>query len=298
MPAEPIRAAGRISVIVISRNEGRYLRQTFRNLEDTLPDDAEILVVDDGSTDGSPDFLARRRGRVKLYRTPGLGVAKARNFGARRATGDMLVFADAHLKLPDEWWKPMLSALRNPRVGAVAPAIRGMNPEHHEGYGLTFRGPKMEVKWIRRKPAGPAAVPILPGCTLAMPRAVFERTGGGWDDGLLQRGNVDNEVSVRLWLLGYELLVLPNVVVEHRFRKSSPFPVGWPQYLHNRLRLAFVHFNEERLGRVVGSLRAYPGFGEALRLIAESDVAVRRREILGERSRNDDWYFDRFQIKW
>ena len=291
-------SAKRISVVMISRNEGRYLKQTLENLDATLPDDAEIVVVDDGSEDGSSDFLKRRRGRVKLWRTHDMGVAKARNFGARRTTGEVLVFADAHLKLPQGWWEPMLNALKDPRVGAVAPAIRGTNPKHVEGYGLTFRGPGMEVAWIRRRPKGPTAVPILPGCTLAMPRAVFERVGGGWDDGLLQRGNVDNEVSVRLWLLGYELMVLPDVVVQHRFRKKSPFPVGWPQYLHNRLRLAFVHFSDERLGRVVGSLRRYPGFGEALRIIAQSDVAVRRNEISIARERSDDWYFERFRLKW
>ncbi len=288
----------RISVVVISRNEGRYLQRTIENLEDTLPGDAEILIVDDGSTDGSAAFLARRRGRVRLWRTEGIGVAKARNAGARRTTGDVLIFADAHLKLPADWWQPMLGALENPRVGAVAPAIRGMHPKQSEGYGITFRGPHMEVKWIYKKPDGPVAVPILPGCTLAMPRAVFERPGGGWDDGLLQRGNVNNEISVRLWLLGYELLVLPDVAVEHRFRKRSPFPVGWPQYLHNRLRLAFVHFNEERLERVVASLRTYPGFGEALRLVAESDVGVRRRAVCEARKRDDDWYFERFRLRW
>jgi len=60
VPGKRPRSGKRISVVVISRNEGRHLKQTFENLEDTLPDDAEILVVDDGSTDGSADFLARR----------------------------------------------------------------------------------------------------------------------------------------------------------------------------------------------------------------------------------------------
>ena len=166
------------------------------------------------------------------------------------------------------------------------------------GYGLTFRGPAMEVRWLRRKPKGPVAVPILPGCCVAMRRNVIEATGGGWDPGLLQRGNVDNEFSVRLWLLGYNLLVVPETLVRHRFRTKSPFPVGWPQYLHNRLRLAFVHFNAERLGVVVTSLRIYPSFGEALALVADSNLAARRREILGKRVRDDDWFCERFGLKW
>jgi glycosyltransferase involved in cell wall biosynthesis len=285
----------RISVIVISRNEGAFLRRTVDNLIATLPGDAEIIVVDDGSADKSADRLPRR---VHLHRAQGLGVAKARNFGGQQARGDILIFADAHLGLDANWWRPLTEPLADPRVGATAPGIAKWRDDGKNGWGIRFQGPQMEVKWYRRKPKSPTPVPILPGCCLAMRRDVFHRAGGGWDSGLHQRGNVDNEVSVRLWLLGYELLVVPEVVVRHRFRKSSPFPVGWPQYLHNRLRLAFVHFGPERLARVVSSLRHYPGFGEAMALLIEGDAGARRRELFSVRTRDDDWYFERFRLHW
>ena len=92
---------GSLSVIVISRNEGKELRRTVENLDDTLPEGGEIVVVDDGSTDGSADLLVQRRGRVKLHRKRSLGVARARNFGARHARGIKLVFADSQGK-PDQ----------------------------------------------------------------------------------------------------------------------------------------------------------------------------------------------------
>jgi GT2 family glycosyltransferase len=267
------------------------------NLTDTLPGAAEIIVVDDGSTDKSAAGLARR-GRVLVHSASELGVAKARNFGGQQARGDILIFADAHLGLDSGWWRPLADQLEDPRVGAVAPGIAKWKNDGVIGWGIRFQGPQMEVKWLRRKPKKAAAVPILPGCCLAMRRDVFERKGGGWDGGLHQRGTVDNEVSLRLWLLGYELLVVPGVVVRHRFRKSSPFPVGWPQYIHNRLRLAFVHFNPERLAKVVSSLRRFPGFGQAMTLLMDGDVGARRREIFSVRKRDDDWYFDRFRLHW
>lgn len=292
-----MRSEPRISVIVISRNEGTFLKRTVENLTDTLPGKAEVIVVDDGSTDQSAQGLARR-GKVRVHRVNGMGVAKSRNFGGQLARGDVLVFADAHLELDAGWWRPLTEQLENPRVGAVAPGIAPWRNEASSGWGIRFKGPHMEVKWIRRKPQAPSAVPILPGCCLAMRRDVFERPGGGWDNGLHQRGNVDNEISMRLWLLGYELLVVPDVVVRHRFRKASPFPVGWPQYLHNRLRLAFVHFNAARLTRVVSSLRQYPRFGDAMQLLIDGDVGSRRREIILARTRDDDWYFERFRLHW
>jgi GT2 family glycosyltransferase len=291
-----------LSLIVISRNEGLELRRTVQNLEDTLPERAEILVIDDGSTDRSAECLAHRRGRVRLKRTHDLGVARARNFGAGFAKGDILVFADAHIRLPKLWWQPLAEILENPKVAAAAPAISQLNvtqlnaPES-QGYGLKFKNPAMEIQWLKRHGDAPFPAAILPGCCLAMRRDAFE-VAGGWDGGLLHRGGVDNELAVRLWLLGFDLMVAPQVVCQHLFRQVSPYPVGWPQYLHNRLRLAFAHLGSQRLGKVVNALRKHSAFGEALRLVVEGGISARRAEMAARRIRTDDWYFERFGMKW
>ena len=286
----------RISVVVISRNEGAELRRTVENFEDTLPPDSEVIVVDDSSTDSSTAFLARRRGRVRMVRVSGYGVARARNLGARLARRDRIVYADAHIRLQPEWWRPLLDLLENPNVGGAAPAITDLRRTRMFGCGLTFKNQELDVKWGRDR-SGPHAMPIIPGCCFATRRDVVDATGG-WDEGQLQRGNVDNEGCVRFWLMGYDLMVTPDTLVKHKFRKRSPYHVGWPEYLFNRLRLAFVHLKPERLGKVVGALRGYPGFGQALSLLADSGIAERRREIRGKRVRDDDWFFERFGLKW
>jgi len=288
--------AAKISVVVISRNEGRELRRTVENFDDTLPAGGEVIVIDDGSTDGSAGRVAKRRGRIRLHRVKNYGVARARNFGAREAGGDVIVYADAHLRLQPHWWRPMVDVLGNRKVGGVAPAIDGYR-HGLIGYGLTFKDARLEVRWQRRRPRGPAAAPIIPGCCFATRRDVIEATGG-WDDSQLQRGNIDNEGCVRFWMLGYDLMITPDTIVAHKFRKRSPYYVGWPEFLFNRLRLAFAHFNPERLGKVVAGLRGYPGFGEALALLAASDIAQRRRELDARRVRDDDWYCNRFNMTW
>src|ERR1035438_6540074 len=112
-----------VSVVIISRNEGSELRETVRNVLTTLPQkQREVIVVDDSSTDDSTDFL-RELPEVRMLPATGLGVARARSYGASQATGDVILFADAHVRAPAGWHEPLLDALRDHRTGAVAPGI-------------------------------------------------------------------------------------------------------------------------------------------------------------------------------
>lgn len=286
----------RMSIIIVSRNEGNELRLTVENLRDTMPTGSEIIVVDDGSTDYSANFLERRGRKVRLYRVSGYGVARARMLGTARAKGNLLVYCDAHLRMEEQWWRPLRELLEDPQVGAAAPGMLDFGDGSRPGFGLTFQNSAMDVQW-RRRANGVDEALILPGACFATRRDVIEKTGG-WDTGLMHRGNVDNECSVRFWLMGYRLLVTPEVLVRHKFRKCSPYPVGWAEYLFNRLRLAFVHLNAERLGKVVARLRGFPEFGRALELIAESDITTRRNQLRQCRVHDDNWLFERFGLRW
>ncbi len=285
-----------ISVIVTARNEGRELRRTVENLEDTLPETAGIVVVDDGSRDGCASFLSRRDGRVRLERTEGLGVARARNRGAARAAGDLLIFADGHIRVETDWWRPLVALAEKPRVGAAAPAVRGMR-QPGIGYGLTFRGPELAVRWLGKAGSRPFPALILPGCCLAMRRSVFE-SAGGWDNGLWGIGGNDNEFCLRLWLMGWRLLIAPEVVVRHRFRKVSKVPIDGAQYLHNHLRLAVVHLKPERVGKVFAAFQRDRNIGKAVSLLMAGDAMTRRNELLERRIKNDDWCFKQFGLEW
>jgi GT2 family glycosyltransferase len=290
LPSNP-----RISVVVISRNEGQRLRDTVENFVGTLPDNSGVVVVDDGSTDDSTRFLAKHS-RVRLIRGKGLGVARARNLGARQTTGDVIVFADAHIGLNAGWWQPLLELIDDPRVGAAAPAICDMRDKDCFGYGLTLPQPDLHAKWLGEIER-PAAVPVLPGCSMAMRRDTFENSGGH-DEALLASGGVDNEICVRLWLLGYELWLTPATVVRHFFRSRIPYPLPWRNVVYNRLRLAMVHLSSERLGKVVMALGEYPEFSEAMTMAIESDVTSRRQHLFTSRTRRDEWFFERFNIRW
>ena len=290
-------SSSRISVVVIALNEGSNLRRTVENLQSTLNGDSEILVVDDGSDDGCADYLAAGDTPVRLVRSDHLGVAGARNFGAAQTRGDVIVFADAHITVQPGWLAPLVELLDKDSVGAVAPVILNQEKPRYKGFGLRLKSPDLSIEWLRRQGEDPYPVPILPGCCLAMRRETFEATGG-FDGGMIRSQGVDNELGVRFWVLGYEMWLAPQVEVMHLFRRRQPYELAWNTVMHNKLRLAFVHFEQDRVSRVVDALRGHKGFAAGLAQLAVGDAAEGRSLIASKRVRDDRWFFEQFGPSW
>jgi GT2 family glycosyltransferase len=287
-----------ISVVMVSHNEGENLRRTVKSFLAALPAGGELIVVDDHSTDGSAAALAGTGGPVRVVRpAERLGVARSRNFGASHAGGDVLVFSDAHVDVPDRWWEPFLEVLAWEEVGAVGPVVSSLEQRESRGYGSRWRDASLNIEWLPSQGSDPYPVPLLVGCFTAARRDLFEAIGG-FDAGMDLWGSEDGEMSLRLWSLGYECLLVPAVEVAHLFRSKHPYAVDWEPVLHNMLRMAFVHFNRERLRRIVEKFAANASFPAALARVATGDVWLRRAALEAERTRDDDWFFRRFGMDW
>lgn len=284
-----------VSVVVCALNEAPTLQRTVENLQSTLPVTSEIIVVDDGSTDGGADFLVNADSNpdavtIRLLRTEGLGAAQARNWGATHAKGDVIIFADAHIETTRGWWEPLVCALADPKVGAVNPVISVMGNPNSRGYGYRFKDANLGIEWLGRQGENPYPVPLLSACCLAMRRETFITTGG-FDRGLRRWGSEDSELSLRLWLLGYDLQLVPQSEIAHLFRQQHPYTVSWTDVIYNMLRLTMLHFNLERLTRTLEALKSYRDFAAAMALVAESNTWQRRAELMSCRTRDDNWFF-------
>ena len=263
-------------------------------LDRSLPTASEIIVVDDGSTDGCCDFLRGSQAVRLLDPEEGgrLGAAGARNKGAAVARGDVVLFLDAHVDVEPGWAEPLVAAARDPKVGAAAPGISVLGRNDCCGYGLRFCDASLGVEWLP-PPRAEAEAPLLPGACWAMRRSLFEEEGG-FDPGLIRWGSEDAELSVRLWTAGYALRLVPEVTVAHLFRESHPYAIDWTHVLHNMLRMAVVHFSAERLVRVVERLKHYRDFTAAWVMLLETDAASRRSAVRLRRTRDDHAYFAHF----
>jgi glycosyltransferase involved in cell wall biosynthesis len=289
----------RISVILPALNESVLLQRTVEQFQATMPADCEVIVVDNGSTDGSADFLVNRACHcdgVKLIQSARpLGVAGARNRGLAEARGEVVVFADAHIDLPECWWQPVVATLNMPQVGVVGPGIGVMGrPEQNPAYAQRIAEPNLRVEWMSKKQSTPYPVPALGGGFMAMRRETLELVGD-FDAGMPQWGSEDLELCVRYWLLGYEVWMVPEVNIMHYFRKENPLKLKAGIVTHNVLRVALLHFNQARIDRVVSALKTRADFGSAFAHSVDSDVWQRRGEFAARRVHDDDWYFERFK---
>ena len=205
----PDRSAARVSVVIPAHNSRAYLAQAIESaLDQTLPP-AEVIVVDDGSTDGTQDLIAPYLGRICYQRQSNLGVSAARNAGLAAATGEFVAFLDA-----DDFFLPwklasQVEILRaDPGqafvnsgwrvVDVQGQLLREVEPWHE--------APKLDLlTWLRWKPVFPGA--------LLLRREALERAGG-FDPRLKHAEDVD--LVLRLALLGFKAAWLQDLTVSYR----------------------------------------------------------------------------------
>ena len=115
----------KVSIIIPVYNSGKYLKQCLDSVSNQDLSDIEILCIDDGSIDKSPDILdevARNDKRFIVIHQQNQGAAAARNLGIRKAQGRYIIFMDSDDYYPDN---DVLSALYNAAERNSAKAVGG-----------------------------------------------------------------------------------------------------------------------------------------------------------------------------
>ena len=127
-----------ISIIIVSWNARSYLRQCLESIRRTGASDGnEIIVVDNASTDGSPELVESEFPEVKLIRTPeNLGFARANNLALKIASGSLLALINSDVILHPDCLQTLAAFLDNhPDVGLVGPKVFDRNGQVQHNCG-------------------------------------------------------------------------------------------------------------------------------------------------------------------
>ncbi|GAB4438533.1 MAG: hypothetical protein OHK0026_04110 [Rhodocyclaceae bacterium] len=112
-------AAGRISVIMPCFNSRRFLPEAIDSVLGQTHPNVELIVVDDGSTDGSRDILRKYGARILVVEQDNRGPYPARNAGLQVATGELVAFLDSD----DYWSREALQKLQTALASAPEAAL-------------------------------------------------------------------------------------------------------------------------------------------------------------------------------
>lgn len=203
----------RASVIVPALNAADTLEDCLGALarEHVPGPDAELLVVDDGSSDGTCD-VATRPG-VRLLAGPGRGPGAARNVGAREARGDILLFLDADTAPCRGWLAEMLRPFEDPSVVGV----KGRYFTDQRSLVARFSQLEFEEKYARLARA--RRIDFIDTGTAAYRRSAF-LAASGFDESFPAQSAEDVEFAFRLAANGAGLAFNPRAGVRHRHAES------------------------------------------------------------------------------
>lgn len=274
-----------VSVVVPVLNGAPTIGDCLTSLlrADYPEDRREIIVVDNGSTDRTPEII--RSHPVTHLLEGRRGPAIARNCGIAASRGEILAFTDADCVASTRWLREIVRGFAEARIGGVAGEILPFPPQTPaEQYAARLRHLSPE-RYLRR-PVFPFAVTA----NLAFRRTVFDRIGGF--DPASPRGGESTDFCTRFFRrTGLALHFAAKAVVLHRHRRTARelFRQQWG-YGRGHAYL-YIKYAADIPWGWRQSVTAYADLGRS----AAAAAAAATRRVAGRASR-DDLHFATFDL--
>jgi len=220
------RSPSETSIIVVSRNgidqASRCLEHLRATREPEFP--TEIIFVDNGSEDGSQEFLAAQTDVLLIRNEEDVGVSRARNQGAEVASGDQLVFMSSDALVSPGWLGRMLYHLHaSSRSGCIGCLSHGASqrqgvPYDGDGSLASISNFAMELGESRDRQFVHRA--MLESPPLLVRREIFSEIRG-FDEVFSPSGFQDDDFSLRVHLAGFDNRVAQDVFVWYEDHRSG-----------------------------------------------------------------------------
>ncbi len=197
-----------VSVVVPAYNAAATIDDCVRSLfELRYPEGRlELLVIDNGSTDGTLETLRGWNGRIGIGHERRRGPGAARNAGLRAARSELVAFTDADCVVDPGWLEHLVPVLEDPSVGIAGGTIRARPPANEiERFGEAVHDHRQAIEVYRP----PYAITM----SWVSRREVLCAVGG-FDERFRRAEDVD--LSYRVSQAGYCIAFVPGAIVYHR----------------------------------------------------------------------------------
>jgi GT2 family glycosyltransferase len=225
-----------VSVIIVNWNGLAYLPDCLDSLAAQTFDDFEVVLVDNGSEDGSVSLVKEHYPWVKVFPLPqNTGFAAGNNHGLEHAAGEYIVTLNNDTRAEPDWLEILVRvADDHPEVGMVASRICSFtNPDIIDSIGMGIcadgmsRGRFRNKHWSILRLLDVEEILFPSGCAALYKRAMIRETGF-FDDDFFAFAE-DSDLGLRGRLAGWEAVAATGAIVYHKYSQTtgrlSPFKV-------------------------------------------------------------------------
>lgn len=237
-----------VSLIISNFNGKELLRDCLNSLfNQDYPGLYEIIVVDSGSTDGTPEMVEQEFPKVKIIRENRIGIGEAVNLGFRIAQGEVLAFDINNDEVfSPNWLRTLVKALLNyPNVGVVG-GVRVLYETEDiiDEAGITFNYLGIPSSHIRAKLSDISQKPLkVDYVGLPLFRRELLNIVGLCDETYFLYAE-DEDFCARVKKAGYDVLLIPQAISYHRrsvtIGQAQPLSVYYERRGH--IRFIIIHF--------------------------------------------------------
>jgi hypothetical protein len=216
----------RVSIVIAHYNGKNLLDTCLSSLLPQVDDPSSVIVVDNGSVDGSPQHIKKNWPMVTgLFMGRNTGFTGANNAGSSLTGSDFVLLLNNDTRVAPGWLENLLKPFEDPSVAAVTSSMRRMGePGTMDSAGGSLDNLGYTFDLGRGEPAARWNTPnevIAPcGGAMALRRSALEDGKTVfWNTLFLY--NEDSDLGLRLWKNGYRVVYCPDAVVEHAMSATA-----------------------------------------------------------------------------